>query len=269
MVCPGCGFENSKEAEFCTSCGCRIQEQKDAFLWSELPQMPVFHTAAGEKQTEQETGRRRRLSRRARRLLWQGAIFTLEACILAGVVTGVFLWKEKQYHPPVNADNIVYSSDDIVMMLVQEKEKWILEKPDNGYNACCFLDLDFDGSPELMSISYNGDNAVTQLNAYRVRSCTLEKIPVDKWKPEETAVFYDAMQQQMSLHYAPDTKEMLYLCSDTKILSAEEGEAYTGCFYLQESRIFQEYYTGRAVSGNQKNYYVYEETENGEKLPSA
>lgn len=272
MNCPVCGFENAEKSDACTSCGSSMTElagQKDVFIWSELPTMPKFHTPEGDNSTELTSPHRRRLSRHTKRILWQTAIFALEACILVGAVTGVFLWREQQFKPPVNADNIVYSSDDIVMMLVQQKEKWLLKKPDNGYNACCFLDLDFDGSPELMSISYNADNGVTQLDAYRVRSCTLEKIPVDQWKPEETAIFYDAMQQQMSLHYAPDTKEMLYLCSDTKILSESEGEAYTGSFYLQESRIFQKYYLSHAVSNGMYSYYVYDEGEDGTSLASA
>ena len=263
MVCPKCGFENTDDAAVCSSCGCCLQEsesQTDSFIWSELPSMPVLHTLPGESHDEEEARCSHWLNRRVRKILWQIVLFSLEACILVSVVAGIFVWKDRQ-HPTIpnsNADNIVYSSDDIVMMLVQQKNDWILEKPENGYNACCFLDLDFDGSPELISISYDETHTVTQMNAFHVRNCRLEKIPVDQWEIEETASFFD-IGQQMTLYYAPDTKEMLYLSGDVKTISNTESETDLGCFYLQENRIFQKYYFYSTLNDGVYSYYYYDE----------
>lgn len=220
--------------------------------------MPVFHISTGEKQDEEEAGNGSWIKKRIRRTVKQAAFFLLETCILAGVVAGVFIWKGKQYQPPPAADNIVYSSDDIVMMLVKQKEKWILEKPDEGYNACCFLDLDFDGSPELISISYNNENRVTQLDAYRVRSCKLEKIAVDQWSEEKPAEFFD-ISQQITLYYSPETKEMLYVSSDTQLLSETASTHYLGSFYMRENRIFRKNYFSRELREGSYSYYSYDQ----------
>ncbi len=267
MICPECGFENIEESEVCTSCGCSMQgttQTEEQFIWSELPPMPVLRTTVNESQDQDEPGNRRRLKRRTKRIIWQIALFSLEACILVGTVAGIFLWREKKFQPAPasNADNIVYSSDEIVMMLVQQKEKWILEKPQNGYHACCFLDLDYDGSPELISVAYDEDKAVTQMNAYRVRSCKLEKISVEFYKTEETAVFFD-IGQQLSLYYAPDTKEMLYFTADMKLsgetITEAESENILGSFYMQENRIFQKQYFCCALNDGVYQYYCYDQ----------
>ncbi len=252
MSCPEC--EHTEQA----------MPSEPEFVWKELPPMPVLHITSGEAQNEDADVVHSRISRRMRRFLTQMAIFLLEMCILAGVLMGVFFWQNSRQKPPLPAaDNIVYSSDDIVMMLVSQKEKWILQQPEDGSNACCFLDLDFDGSPELISISYDSEHLLTQMNAYRVRSCKLEKIPVFPFEPEETAVFYDIAQQPMTLHYAPDTKEMLYLCSDMVIQSDEESTAYIGSFYLHENVLYQEYYLRQTAKKGEQSYCAFEKLEQG------
>ncbi|MBQ8513982.1 MAG: hypothetical protein IJ496_01110 [Ruminococcus sp.] len=261
MICPKCGCENIEGTGVCSFCGELLLKDKQAesFVWSELPPMPVFPVSSGEKQDEEETGKGGTFRRRIRRYIRKTGIFVLEACILAGVVYAVVAWKGHQYQPPPpSADNIVYSSDDIVMMLVKQREQWILDKPEEGYNACCFLDLDFDGSPELISISYDKESQITLLEAYRVRSCKLEKISVDQWEEEKPAEFFD-ISQQITLYYAPDTKEMLYFSGDTAILSDTESKHYVGSFYMQENRVFRKNYFCRELKDGSYSYYSYDE----------
>jgi hypothetical protein len=139
-------------------------------------------------------------------------------------------------------------------MLVAQKEQWVLEQPETGYNACCFLDLDFDGSPELISISYDSETSVTKLCAFRVRNCVLEPIPTDS-DEEGAAMECLDVTQQLSLYYAPETREMLYLSADVQTM--DDGEIVTemGSFYLQENRIVQTYYFQSIVSADGDSRY--------------
>ncbi|MBQ8725443.1 MAG: hypothetical protein IJY74_07235, partial [Oscillospiraceae bacterium] len=156
------------------------------YICYELPSMPVFSSDSGDKSEEEENSKGSRLLKNIRKRLWHIFIVFLEICLLASVITGICMWRlDEKNQSSYGTDNIVYSSDDIVMMLVKNKEEWILEMPENGYNTCCFLDLGFDGSTELISISYDRDTSVTQMKAYHVRNCKLEEIELDDLNEEK------------------------------------------------------------------------------------
>ncbi len=232
-------------------------EAQDVFTWSELPPMPVLYKKDGEESSEEENGERRFLSRRIRKLIIQIAAVSLEVCILAAVIGGVYLWQQRsEAAVPLEPENIVYSSEDIVMMLVKQRDKWSFQKPDDGYTSCCFLDMDFDGSPEFLSISYDRETARTDARIYRVRSCTLEEIEIVI--PDEGG-FFD-VGQQLSLCYHPDTNEMLYISSDMR-RSEDSESAVAGSFFIHENKIQERYYFREtAVDGNIE-YEVYDDTQ--------
>ncbi len=247
VICERCGGETDDFTERCECCGA---VHDNIYTWSELIPMPVFYKKGGAEDEDDESPRGF-LSKRTKRMLMQITAVIAETALLAGVIGGIYLWKQNTAPlPPVEAENIVYSSDDIVMMLVNQKDSWIMEKPDEGYNACCFLDLDYDGSPELISIAYDSETAITSMRAFNVRSCTLEEILPAQ---QDSKGFFD-IGQHMELFYAPDTKEMLYLSYDNTFSEDSESEL-TGCFYMYEKQIYQRMYFGKS---NVKGEYVYE-----------
>lgn len=254
MVCPECSHKIEDGCVKCKFCGFEISSENE-FHWSELPPMPVFNKYGSDDSLDDSEGNRRFLSKRMKcNLLHIFTVFT-EICILAGVISGIYVWKTKNIIDAVpDAQNIVYSSEDIVMMLVRNRNEWLLEKPENGYNACCFIDMDFDGSPELISISYDNENSVTKMAAYRVRSCTLENINVDF---DNDHGFFD-IGQSLSLCYAPDTKEMLYLSTDYQ-QKTNGSKTSLGCFYLHENQIFKEYFLSEIIINNEYKYTYYDE----------
>lgn len=230
-------------------------EYEKGFTWSELPPMPVFGSKDGEDLEEDGGGERRILSRKARRLLIRTAAVVMEVCVLAGVIGGVYLWQQRENVAAApEPENIVYSSDDIVMMLVKSRDKWILEKPDEGYTSCCFLDMDFDGSPELLSVAYDAETMKTEAKIYRVRSCTLDEIGIAI--PDEGG-FYDVLQQ-LSLCYHPDTKEMLYISSD--ISSDKDSESLvSGSFFIHENQVLERYYFRETAEDKTVTYELFDD----------
>ncbi len=247
MVCERCGRETDDFAERCMHCGAELP---DKCIWSELIPIPVFHKKGNVDDEEDEISGGI-FSRRTKRILMQITAVVVETALLVGAIGGIYVWKQRTASLPlVEAENIVYSSDDIVMMLVNHREDWIMEKPDNGYNACCFLDLDYDGCPELISIAYDSDTAVTSMRAFNVRNCTLEEILLAQ---QETRGFFD-IGQHMELFYAPDTKEMLYLSYDNDYSDNAESELM-GCFYMYEKQIYQRMYFKKSKSDGK---YIYE-----------
>lgn len=254
MVCPECGHKIEEGSMVCRFCGFEVSPY-DVFHWSELPPMPTFNKPGSDDSLDDSEGERRFLSKHMKRnLLHVFTVFT-EICILTGVISSIYIWKTKNTPNTVtDAQNIVYSSEDIVMMLVRNKNEWLFQKPENGYNACCFIDMDFDGSPELVSISYDNENSVTQMAAYRVRSCVLENISVDY---DNDCGFFD-IGQSLSLCYAPDTKEMLYFTTDYQ-QNLSGRITSLGCFYLHENQIFKEYFFSEIRTYNEYKYTYYDD----------
>lgn len=261
MICPKCGHKTDDNMKNCRYCGFELQAD-DIFRWSELPAMPVFHKKnSGSPEEEQDTDRRF-LSRRTKKTIFRTLTVFTEICILVGVISGIYVWKAKNTPDAQHdAQNIVYSSEDIVMMLVRNRSEWLLEKPENGFSACCFLDMDFDGSPELISIAYDSEKSVTQARVFRVRSCTLENIPIN-YSEEEG--FFD-IGQKLSLCYAPDTKEMLYL-STNNIKSESESSTILGSFYIHENQIFREYILSESITDGVCSYAFYDEEQSPHEL---
>lgn len=254
MVCPRCGQKIENEFAVCRFCGYE-KTDADILRWSELPAMPVFNKSNSDNSNEDTDQGSTFFSKRMKRNFLRIFMVFMEICILAGVVSGIYAWKLKTAPVAVpDAQNIVYSSEDIVMMLVKRRSEWLPEKTENGYNACCFLDTDFDGSPELISISYDTETFVTNIMAFRVRNCTLDRIPIDY---DETEGFFD-IDSGLSLCYAPDTKEMLYFSTDYR--KGENGNTSAlGCFYIHENQIFKEYYLNETLSDGIYSYEYYDE----------
>jgi hypothetical protein len=254
MVCPRCGQKIENKFSVCRFCGYE-KTDADILRWSELPAMPVFNKSNSGNSNEETDQGSTFFSKRMKRNFLRIFMVFMEICILAGVISGIYAWKLKTASVAVpDAQNIVYSSEDIVMMLVKRRSEWLPEKPENGYNACCFLDTDFDGSPELISISYDTETFVTNIMAFRVRNCTLDRIPIDY---DETEGFFD-IDSGLSLCYAPDTKEMLYFSTDYR--KGENGNiSALGCFYIHENQIFKEYYLNETLSDGIYSYEYYDE----------
>lgn len=254
MVCPRCGQKVESEFAVCRFCGYE-KSDADILRWSELPAMPVFHKSNSDDPSEDNEQGSTFFSKRIKRNFLHIFMVFMEICILVGVISGIYAWKLKTAPVTVpDAQNIVYSSEDIVMMLVKRRSEWLLEKPENGYNACCFLDIDFDGSPELISISYDTENFITNIMVFRVRNCTLDRIPIDY---DETEGFFD-IDSSLSLCYAPDTKEMLYFSTDYS-KSKKESSSALGCFYIYENQIFKEYYLNETLIDGVYRYEYYDE----------
>ncbi len=254
MVCPKCGQKMESEFSVCKFCGYEKLDS-DALRWSELLPMPVFNKLdMNDPDSDKEKGRNF-FSKRIRKNFLRVFTVFMEICILAGVISGIYAWKLKTSTMTVHdAQNIVYSSEDIVMMLVKHRNEWLYEKSENAHNACCFLDLDFDGSPELISISYDTETFATNVMAFRVRNCALEMIPIDY---DEKEGFFD-IDSAISLCYAPDTKEMLYFSTDYQ--EDENGSASVlGCFYMHENQIFKEYYLSEMLFDDVYSYEYYDE----------
>ncbi len=259
MTCNHCGEEIEDDSVKCIHCGA---DTENVYKWSELIPLPVFYKNGKEIDEDDETSGRL-FSRRTKRIILQIVAVFAEIALLAGVISGIYVWKYRNMPtPPIEAENIVYSSDDIVMMLVSNKEQWIVEKPDEGYNSCCFLDMDFDGSPELISIAYDSESKVTNLRAFNVRNCTLDEILPAQ---QEAEGFFD-IGQNMELYYAPETKEMLYLSVDNRISDKETSEL-TGSFYMFEKQIYQRMYFCENNTDGICTYYHYNDS--GVKLPQS
>ncbi len=223
----------------------QLPEEEHQFIWSELPVMPSFLTHKSDKSDEEDGRKRLHFFKSASGRFWSILIVFFEICILAAVISGICLWRGTAKNADsYNTDNIVYSSDDIVMMLVKHRNEWILEKPENGYNSCCFLDLDFDGSSELVSISYDRDTCVTRMKAYHIRNCKLEEIELKDYD-EENGTF--DIGQQLALYYASDTNEMLYMSLDT-YKTEEENGINTGSFFVRENTVCRRDYAGEVFS---------------------
>lgn len=240
-------------------------EYESGFTWSELPPMPVFGSKDSEDPEEDGNGEKHFLSRKARRILLSTSAAVLEVCVLAGVIGGVYLWQQKDSKVPVQEpENIIYSSDDIVMMLVKNRDKWILEKPDEGYTSCCFLDMDFDGSPELLSVAYDTETLETEARIYRVRSCTLDEAEIAF--PDESG-FFDVLQQ-LSLCYHPDTKEMLYISSDMRISESYEG-VLIGSFFIHENQVMERYYFRETAEDERVTYEIFDQEQKPYEVPQS
>lgn len=253
MICPECGHKIEDGSKICLSCGCKSFSE-DVFNWSELPPMPVFNKLSSDNSQEEEETVNSFFSKRIKRNIIRVFTVFIEICILAGVISGIYVWKIKNTSNTVpDAQNIVYSSEDIVMMLVRNRDKWLLETPVDGSSACCFIDMDFDGSPELISISYDDRSVVTKIAAFRIRSCALENISVNY---DESSGFFD-IKNNLSLCYAPDTKEMLYISTDHSQIK-NQITTTLGCFYLHENQIFKEYFFSETLSDNKYSYNYYD-----------
>ena len=261
MVCPKCGRKNSDGCTVCVFCGSDISDDS-LFLWSELIPMPDFNRSSSETLEEVKGAGSRFFGKRINRNIISILAVFMEVCILAGVIFGIYVWKLDSISSNSSvAQNIVYSSEDIVMMLVKNREEWILPKPDNGYNSCCFIDMDFDGSPELISISFDAETGVTQVKAFRIRSCILENIPIDY---DETEGFFD-IGKNISLKYAPDTKEMLYFSSDYK--KNDHGSTTDlGSFYILENCIYRKMYLSEKMTDGVFSYVGYDEEQSAVEL---
>ena len=230
-------------------------ETAENFTWSELPPMPVFSQKDGDETSGEDTGKRRFLSRRIKRILFQATAVLIEASILAAVIGGVYAWQKKEHMSSVSEqENIVYSSDDIVMMLTKQRDDWILEKPDEGYTSCCFLDMDFDGSPELMSIAYDRETSKTNVKIYRVRNCILDEIEVLML---DDSGFFD-VSQQLSLCYSPDTKEMLYISENICIAEDYRFDG-AGSFFVHENQVREQYYFRETLTDGVITYELFDE----------
>lgn len=254
MVCPKCGQKMDNQLTVCKSCGYE-KPDADILRWSELPEMPNFNKSNSDNSNNSTNQRNIFFSKRMKMNLLRVFMVFMEICILAGVISGIYAWKLKTAPIAVpDAQNIVYSSEDIVMMLVKRRSEWLSEKSENGYNACCFLDTDFDGSPELISISYDTETLVTNIMVFRVRNCTLDRIPIDY---DETNGFFD-IDSGLSLCYAPDTKEMLYFSTDNRKID-NGSMSFLGCFYIHENQIFKEYYLNETITDGVYKYQYYDE----------
>lgn len=261
MVCPKCGRKNSDGCTVCKICGSDISDDSP-FIWSELIPMPDFNRANSETREEANGAGSRFFGRKINRNIISIFAVFMEICILAGVIFGICVWKLDSISSNSSVpQNIVYSSEDIVMMLVKNREEWILPKPDNGYNSCSFIDMDFDGSPELISISFDSESGVTQVKAFRIRSCILENIPIDY---NETEGFFD-IWKNISLKYDPDTKELLYFSSDYK--KDDNGNTTElGSFFILENCIYRKMYLSERINNGVFSYFGYDEEQSAVEL---
>lgn len=249
------GINAPEPDEFAPEC-IQLPEEDTCFVWSELPEMPRLSSSKTDRSDDEDGRKGIRFLKGISRRFWSILIFFFEICILAAVIIGICLWRDYvKKSDGYKTDNIVYSSDDIVMMLVKHRDEWILPKPENGYNTCCFLDLDFDGSTELVSISYDKDTAVTQMKAYHVRNCKLEEIKIDGYD-EETGTF--DIGQQLALYYSADTNEMLYMSLDSK-KSEDETLLSTGSFFIRENILLRRDHFSESLSGGIYGYEVFNE----------
>lgn len=253
MICSNCGNKSDGASKNCRYCGFSSQPD-EVFRWSELPPMPDFGRKKSDGKEDEQDKRKGFFSKRTgKNFLRILSVFT-EICLLAGVISGVYVWKTKNATDTASdAQNIVYSSEDIVMMLVRNRSQWLFEE-DDSISACCFLDTDFDGSPELVSISYNQESLVTQARIFRVRNCSLENIPINY---SENEGFFD-IGQKLSLCYAPDTKEMLYISADSN-QTDNESSTVLGNFYMHENQIFRENILCESITDGVCSYAYYDE----------
>ncbi|MGN0630260.1 MAG: hypothetical protein ACI4JN_02925 [Ruminococcus sp.] len=254
MICPKCGHKTDGSRKICPYCGFSFQSD-DVFTWSELPPMPVLNKRSSDSNEDKNGGSKGFFSKRTKTNILRTLTVFTEICILAGVISGIYVWKSKNTVPiSSDAQNIVYSSEDIVMMLVRNRNEWLLEQPENGFSACCFLDMDFDGSPELVSAAYDSDSCITKARVFRVRNCTLENIPINYSEDEG---FFD-IAQQLSLCYSPDTKEMLYISADSR-QTETESITILGSFYMHENQIFRENILSESLTNGVYSYAYYDD----------
>lgn len=241
----------------------QFPEEELQFTWSELPATPSFLTHISDKSDEKKSRKGIRFLKCISKRFWSILIVFFEICILAAVIIWICLWRDAAKNGEnYNTDNIVYSSDDIVMMLVKHRNEWILPKAENGYNSCCFLDLDFDGSTELVSISYDRDTAVTRMKAYHIRNCKLEEIELKDYD-EENGTF--DIGQKLSLYYASETNEMLYMSVDSR-RTDEENRVYTGSLFVRDNSICRIDYVSESFIGGIYSYERFDNDGNEESI---
>lgn len=139
------------------------------------------------------------------------------------------------------------TAEDIINVFMDNKYEWMLDDEYGGYHDgqswyYGFIDIDFDGIPELVSGGVDGSGRYTSFAFYKINSDFdgIEKIEHSGEEYEELDIVSSA--ESLELYRVNSSGEMMFWSLDYESAGAFGNYTSYGTFECNGNRITEEYY---------------------------